>query len=213
MLTLYQYYRSSASYRVRLALNLKGIEYKTQSVNLRAGEQNHPPFLNLNRQGLVPVLVLPDNQVITQSGAILRYLETAYSAVPLLPNSAIITSRVQAFCDIIACDVHPICNLRVLTYLEQEFSADIATKGTWHQHWIQAGLSVLENMIEPGPYCFGDKLSMAEIYLIPQIYNAKRFDVDMTTYPKLSLIEERCNSLEAFQAARPENQPDTPAIN
>ncbi|TCK09314.1 maleylacetoacetate isomerase [Marinobacterium mangrovicola] len=212
-LDLYTYWRSSAAYRVRIALNLKKIPYNAKTVSLIAdgGEQKLPEYARINPQKLVPSLVQGE-QILTQSMAILEYLDEVYPHVPLLPETALERARVRSLAQVIACDIHPVNNLRVLQYLGKELNVDKAARDTWYRHWITEGFTALETLLdgaeETGKYCHGDMPTMADIALIPQIYNARRFDVDLTAFPTLLRIEAACNSLEAFIDAAPEQQPD-----
>lgn len=208
---LFDYFRSSAAYRVRIALNLKGLDCEQVGVNLLKAEHKAPEHLARNPQGLVPALALDSGEVLTQSLAIIEYLEEVYPQVALLPQSPLERARVRALAQIIACDIHPIDNLRVLKYLTAELGVSEAQKTTWYQHWIQEGFAALETRLsepETGLFCHGDSPSLADICLVPQVFNAQRFQVDLTPYPRLMTIYQRCESLAAFQAARPEHQPD-----
>jgi maleylacetoacetate isomerase len=211
-LLLHGYFRSSAAYRVRIALNLKELDHDTVSVHLRSGEQRAPGFLALNPQGLVPAL-LHDDKVITQSSAILEYLDEAFPATArLLPSLPRERARVRALAAIVCCDVHPLDNLRVLNYIQETLGQDEAAMVTWYNHWIHLGFQALESMLgnDPltGAFCHGDTPGLADICLIPQIFNAARHDLDMTPYPTISRIGAACDSLDAFAAAHPSRQPD-----
>jgi len=197
MRVLYDYFRSSASYRVRIALNLKGLAYDSVPVSLLDNAQRAPEYLSKNPQGLVPAL-LDGEQLLTQSLAICEYLEETYPQPALLPNDAIGRARVRALALSIACDIHPLNNLRVLRRLEAQFAADQAGKDAWYQHWIQSGFEAFEQQIQSthGQYCFGE--------LVPQVYNARRFNCDLSAYPTMLAIEQRCLALDAFARATPE---------
>jgi len=207
---LYTYWRSSAAYRVRIALNLKGLEFESVSVSLAPGVSEHrqDAYRAVNPQMLVPFL--QDGDVaIGQSMAILEYLEEAYPEVPLLPRREPLRSRVRAFCNIIACDIHPLDNLRVLNYIRTEFGADPMTG--WYAHWIEEGFAAAESLAGDGPFAFGKDVTLADALLVPQVYNARRFKVPLDRYPKLVAIADACNRLPAFRDAAPEVQPDQEA--
>jgi len=212
-LTLYSYWRSSASYRVRIALNLKQLEYEVVPVHLvrDGGEQRKEAFLDINPQGMVPVLT-DGGRVIRQSGAIIEYLDEAYPDVALLPVDIRTRAQVREICQLIACDIHPLNNLRVLNYLEDQLKASEAAKKKWYRHWVMNGLSALEDLLAKnlatGDFCEGDDPSMADCFLVPQVYNALRFEVDLDAYPEIRRIYENCQALEDFEKAAPENQPD-----
>ncbi|MFB0948872.1 MAG: maleylacetoacetate isomerase [Burkholderiaceae bacterium] len=205
MRVLYDYFRSSACYRVRIALNLKGLAYDSMPVSLLDNAQRAPEYLSKNPQGLVPAL-LDGEQLLTQSLAICEYLEETYPQPALLPNDAIGRARVRALALSIACDIHPLNNLRVLRRLEAQFAADQAGKDAWYQHWIQSGFEAFEQQIQSthGHYCFGDTVTLADLALVPQVYNARRFNCDLSAYPTMLAIEQRCLALDAFARATPE---------
>ena len=209
-MVLYGYALSSASYRVRIALALKGIEVTSAPVNLRAGEQRLEGFLQINSQGFVPALALDDGAVLTQSVAIIEYLEETHPEPPLLPKTPVARARVRSIAQVIACDVHPLNNLRVLQYLEHELQHDKTTRETWYRHWVQRGLDALEKRLAgdaaTGRFCHGDAPTMADVCLVPQVANARRFAVDLTPYPRIVAIDAACRDLPAFQAAAPERQ-------
>ena len=203
---LFTYPKSSAAYRVRIALNLKDIAHTLTPVNRLENEQTSNAYKALNPQGLVPSLKLEDGQILTQSPAILEYLETISPQVPLLPKNPIDTAVVRSWCNIIGCDIHPIDNLRVLKYLTGPLKQSEESKLTWYHHWIKLGFDALEQKVKAAPYCFGKEVTHADLYLIPQVYNALRFDHDMSAYPKIMNIYAACNQLSAFVDAAPENQ-------
>jgi len=210
---LYTFFRSSASYRVRIALNLKGLSYEQAPIHLRrgGGEQFSPAYQAINPQALVPAL--EDNgKILTQSLAIIEYLEERYPRPPLLPRDPADRARVRAMALVIACEVHPIQNLRVLNYLKQEYRVNDEQANGWARHWIDAGLSALETLIAaqstPGKFCFGDIPTLADICLVPQLGNARRFRCDLSPYARILGIEENCMALAAFSDAAPEKQPD-----
>lgn len=205
---LYSYYRSSAAYRVRIALNLKQIEHSIVPVNLLKKEHKNPDYLIKQPQGLVPCLEVDNGQFLAQSGAILSYLDKLYPSLTLLPPDPFEAAKIQSFVDMIACDIHPVCNLRILNYLTDDLKVDAEQKLVWYKHWITEGFKALESMLAKTQYCFGEQITLADIYLVPQVYNALRFEVDMTLFPKIMLAYQNCNQLDAFIKAAPENQID-----
>jgi len=209
---LYTYYRSSAAYRVRIAMNLKGIEYDSVSVSLLDKTHKSDKYLQLNPQGLVPALELDDGTVFAQSTAILEYLEETHSDTPLLPADPVHRGQVRSLANNIACDIHPLNNLRIQHYLRDELGADQAQVAQWYARWIHAGFSSIEKILAEGNgrFCFDDKPGMADCYLIPQVYNAMRFNVDLDQYPAILSVYNHCNTLEAFQLAHPDQQADRP---
>jgi len=217
MRTLYSYWRSSAAYRVRIALNLKGMDYVIAPVHLvrNGGEQHHEEYRELNPQQLVPVLVDGDN-VIRESLAIIEYLEDAYpDNPPVLPRGALACARVRALAQMIACDIHPIGNLRVLQYLVRELGASDEQKLAWSRHWIEIGFDAIEKVLaareQPGVFCEGNVPTLADCCLIPQVYNARRFGVSLDAYPMIARIDALCAGMEVFARAAPEAQADAPA--
>lgn len=213
---LYSYWRSSAAYRVRIALNLKQLPYEIVPVHLvnNGGEQHAEAYREINPQERVPTLI-DGSRVFRQSMAIIEYLEESYlGGAALLPSTARERARVRALAQVVACDIHPLNNLRVMQFLEHEFSSPQVERERWARHWIINGFQALEQMLDDnsatGIYCDGDAPTLADLCLIPQVYNARRFDVDMSPFPVISRIEQQCLSLPAFDAARPENQPDAP---
>ena len=209
---LLNYFRSSTSFRVRIALKLKGIAYDYLPYHLRHGEQRSDAFLKLNPQGLVPALETDEGLVITQSLAIIDYLDEVYPEPPLLPATAGERARVRSIALAMACDVHPLNNLRVLSYLRDPLGHDAETVAEWFRHWCTVEFDALETRLareaETGRFCHGDRPSLADICLVPQLVNSRRFDCDLTPYPTLRRIEEACMALEAFAAAAPARQPD-----
>ncbi|WP_332675415.1 maleylacetoacetate isomerase [Aromatoleum sp.] len=210
---LYTYFRSSAAYRVRIALNLKQLAYDAVPVHLvrGGGEQRQPEYLALNPAGLVPTLVDgPDT--LSQSLAIIEYLDEMHPEPSLLPGSAADRARIRAIAQAIACDIHPINNLRVLQYLTREFGVSDAQKNAWYRHWTEAGLAAVEAMLAGDPrtaaFCHGDTPTLADCCLVPQVFNARRFGCDLTAMPTSLGIAERCAGLDAFRRAAPEQQPD-----
>lgn len=207
--TLYGYWRSSAAYRVRIALALKGLDYEHKGIDLRTGAQSGVGFKSLNPQGLVPYLI--DGEVgLNQSLAIIEYLDEIYPEPKLLPDEPLARARVRAAALTIACDIHPINNLRVLNYLKSPLGHDQAEVETWAQHWIETGFAALEEIAEgsPGPYLFGGAVTLADVCLVPQMYNARRMRADLTHFPKLVEIDKALNALPAVAKSRPEAQPD-----
>ena len=211
MLKLYGYWRSSAAFRLRIALNLKGVPYAPVSVNIAPGQsaQKQADFKAMNPQMRVPVLETPEG-LLTQSMAILEWIEETYPDHPILPVGAYERATCRAFADVIACDIHPLNNLSVLTALKQDLSADKAQVSHWYADWILRGFEALEGVARgrKQTFLYGDAPSLAEICLIPQIYNARRFNVDLTAFPALVEVDRACMALKAFERAAPENQPD-----
>jgi maleylpyruvate isomerase len=207
---LYGYALSSASYRVRIALALKGLQVSSVTLDLRAGEQRREGFLKINSQGFVPALVLDDGTVLTQSLAIIEYLDEVHPDQPLLPKSPAARARVRALAQAIACDVHPLNNLRVLQYLENDLQHDKATRESWYRHWVRLGFDAIECLLvrdgATGRFCHGDAPTMADVCLVPQVFNARRFAVDLAPYPRIVGIDAACRDLPAFQGAAPERQ-------
>jgi maleylacetoacetate isomerase len=204
---LYTYFRSSAAYRVRIALNLKGLPYEAVPIHLLKKEQNAPDYLAVNPQGRVPSLDL-DGTVLIQSPAILEYLEEIHPEPPLLPFDPVARARVRASCALIACDIHPLNNIGVLRYIKHAFGQEQAAIDDWYRHWIVEGFTALEQLIEPGPFAFGPTPTLADVYLVPQVYNALRLRVPMESYPKIAAADRACSDLDAFKAAAPEAQAD-----
>ena len=206
-IVLYDYYRSSACYRVRIALNLKGVEYETRPVNLLESEQRSEAYRALNPQGLVPMLEI-DGHRLTQSVAIINYLDIRYPVPPLIPAAAAERAHVVAMAMLVACDIHPLNNLRVLKYLKNELGHSQEEVDRWYAHWVVEGLTALEAMAAPnaGKYLWGDQPTGADVCLIPQLYNARRFNVPLEGLPTLLRAEENANKLEAFAAAHPDRQ-------
>ncbi len=205
---LYTYYRSSSAYRVRIALNHKGIAYEHCTVNLLTHEQRSEDYLARNPQGLVPTLETDHGELITQSTAIIEWLDSAYPEIPLLPGDALQRARVRALVNIIACDIQPLNNVRVLNYLSNDLTVSDEQKNVWYQHWISKGFSALEVQLDNAGFSYGTSISMADVYLIPQVYNAIRFNSNMADYPNIARIYAACNQLDAFKAAHPDQQPD-----
>jgi len=204
---LYDYWRSSAAYRVRIALNLKGVDYDNRPVNLLESQQNSDDYRALNPQGLVPCLEI-DGHLLTQSLAIIVYLDQRFPEPPLMPRDPADGAHVRAMAMAVACDIHPINNLRVLKYLKGELGASQEQVDAWYRHWIREGLGPLESMAaaRSGAFLFGNSPTIADICLVPQLYNARRFDLPLDPYPTLLRAEASANALDAFAAAHPEKQ-------
>lgn len=211
MIKLYGYFRSSAAYRIRIAMNLKGIEYADGFVHLRKNEQSDEAFRALNPQGLVPVLEDEDT-VISQSIAILEYLDEKYPTPPFLPKNTVDRAYVRSIALAVACDIHPLNNLRVLRYLDYNLNLEEEQRNGWYRHWIAIEFRAMETKISTarryGRFCFGNTPGIADICLVPQVANARRFNCDLSEYPILVDIDGNCREMEEFQRAAPENQPD-----
>lgn len=203
-LQLYDYWRSSAAFRVRIGLNLKGLEYASLPIDLMRDAQSAADYLQRNPQGLVPALTTGEGQLLTQSIAILEWLEETFPEPPLLPAAALERARVRAMVQAIACDIHPLNNLRVQRYLVDSLGLDDEAKLTWYHHWIALGFTALEQQVTGEYYCFGSRATLADICLVPQMYNARRFQQDLAPYPRLVAITEHLEQLPAFAAAAPE---------
>lgn len=208
---LYGYWRSSAAYRVRIALNLKGIEYQSIPVHLvkDGGEQHKAEYAQINPTELVPTLV-DGNVTLNQSLAIIDYLDAKFPQSPLYPADIVDKAQIQSAVLDIACEIHPINNLRIQQYLTNQLNVSDKDKLTWTHHWMKLGFQALEKKLSntAGKFCFGDQVSMADITLVPQVYNARRFNVDLSTFPTICKVVDHCNTLPAFIAALPENQAD-----
>ena len=207
---LYNYFRSSASFRVRIALNLKGLAYDYVPVHLAKGEQKQPEFAALTAEGLVPLLELDDGQRLTQSMAIIEYLDETHPQPALLPADAAGRARVRALSQIVACEIHPLNNLRVLKYLVNDLKASDDAKNAWYKHWVRLGLQSYEARLaeRPGTYSHGDAPTLADCCLVPQIFNAQRFDCDLSGLPRTMAVFDACMQLNAFQKAQPSACPD-----
>ena len=207
---LYSYFRSSAAYRVRIALNFKDVAYDTVPIHLQkdGGRHKSAEYRAVNPQMRVPALELPGGEVLVQSLAIINYLEETFPEPALLPPDARSRAHVRAIADIVACDIHPLNNLAPLNYLRDPLKQDQEAVRTWYRHWILEGFAAIETMINPGPYAFGSAVTLADVCLVPQVANAKRFKVPLDAFPKILAAEEACQQLPAFEKARPENQPD-----
>lgn len=210
MIKLYDYFRSTASYRVRIALNIKKIAYETISVHLinNGGEQNSPQYLLKNPQGLVPCIET-DEHILCQSLAIIEYLDEIYPEIPLLPKDPFSRATVRSMALMIACDIHPLNNLRVLNRLKEQFNADELQIESWYHHWLKRGFDALEKKLtvleRTGAFCFGKQITMADICLIPQVYNAKRYQFSLENYPIINEINHSCLQLESFKSVSPDH--------
>jgi maleylacetoacetate isomerase len=210
MLKLYSYFRSSAAYRTRIALNLKGIAFETVPVHLtrNGGQQHAPEFQAVNPQKRVPALALHNGEVLLQSLAIMEYLDEVYPDPPLLPKDPIERAHVRAVAQIIACDIHPLNNVGPLGYLRSALKADKSAIQEWYRHWIVTGFEAVEALIKPAPYAFGSHVTVADICIVPQVANARRFDVPLDRFPAIVAVDAAACKLSAFDAARPDLQPD-----
>ncbi|NLY64483.1 MAG: maleylacetoacetate isomerase [Alcaligenaceae bacterium] len=217
MTKLYSFFNSSASYRVRIALALKGVKYETEGINIRVGEQNEPSFRELNPIALVPALSNIPEGSIGQSLAIIDYLDQKYPEPRLVPGDTAQRARVLEIAYGIACDIHPVNNMRILKYLSKDLGVTDEQKQAWYAHWIDTGLQSIEELLEKsgsGNFCVGDAPTLADCCLIPQLANAIRMNCDVSAYPRCMKVYEHCTAMPAFQAAAPENQPDyiAPAV-
>ena len=209
MTTLYGYFRSSAAYRTRIAFNLKALKVDHAFISLLKGEQKAADYRQKNPQGLIPAIET-EQGILAQSMAIIEWLEAEHPKPSLLPGDNWQKAQIRAFALSIACDIHPLNNLRVLKYITGELGLSEAQKNQWYAHWIQTGFAALELSVQKhaGKFCFGNNPTLADVCLVPQIYNAERFNVDLSAFPALMAIYQHCNSLPAFVDAQPERQPD-----
>lgn len=209
---LYNYFRSSAAYRVRIALAMKGLPFEYIPIHIAKGRQFEPAFGEVSPQNLVPVLELDGGERLVQSLAIVEYLDETHPEPPLLPSSALARARVRSLALAIACEIHPVNNLRVLGYLTKTLGVTDEQRVAWYRHWVDTGFRALEARLasdaETGDFCHGDTPGLADLCLVPQVANARRFDVDLSPYPTIARIDARCRTLSAFQRAAPELQPD-----
>jgi len=212
---LYTFFRGSSPFRVRIALNLKGLAYDSASVHLAKGEQRKPPYSAINPQSLVPALVLDDGQVLTQSLSIIEYLDESHPQPPLLPKDALGRARVRMLALIVACEIHPLNNARTLAHLRKVMSQTEDQVNAWYRHWVADGLAKVEASLNhfpgTGRFCHGDSPTLADCCLVPQVFNAKRFECDTKPYPTVMRIFDECMKLEAFDRAQPAKQPDAEA--
>ena len=208
---LYTYFRSSAAFRVRIALNLKNLTVEQRAIHLLNKENRSAEYKAVNPQGFVPYLIDGDVR-LAQSMAIIEYLEESYPDPPLLPADTVERAQTRAIAQLIACDIHPLNNTRVLDYLNEELSVDEERRKKWYRHWVEAGFTALEQVLEDRPgrsiFCIGDTPTLADVCLVPQVFNAQRFKCDMSVYPRIAAIHENCMKLPAFDAAQPSKQPD-----
>ncbi len=209
-MTLYSYFRSSAAYRVRIAFNLKGLSYETAPIHLQkeGGQNRKPAYRAINPQMRVPALRLDSGELITQSLAIIEYLDEIHPQPPLLPRAPVERAQVRALSQLVACDIHPLNNLGPLRYLKNELGQDQSKIDAWYQHWILEGFDAIEAMIRSGPYAYGAEVTLADLCLVPQVANARRLKVPLDRFPGIVAVDAACAKLSAFEAARPENQPD-----
>jgi maleylacetoacetate isomerase/maleylpyruvate isomerase len=206
---LYTYFRSSAAFRVRIALNVKDLRYESLFVHLAKGEHRRPEYAKVNPQGLLPTLELDDGIRLNQSLAIIEYLEDKHPRPPLLPSDAVGKARVRGLAALVACEIHPLNNLRVLQHLKRSLGQSEEQVNAWYRHWIADGLAKLEAQLDPkAKFAYGDAPTMADCCLVPQIFNAKRYDCDLAPYPTTMRVFEQCMRLEAFDRAQPAKQPD-----
>lgn len=209
-MTLYSYFRSSAAYRVRIAFNLKGLGFDTRPIHLQkeGGLNRKPAYRAINPLMRVPTLQLESGELITQSLAIIEYLDEIHPHPALLPSDPVARAQVRALALTVACDIHPLNNLAPLRYLKNELGQDQDKIDAWYHHWITEGFDALEAMVRPGPYAYGAEVTLADLCLVPQVFNARRLKVPLDAYPKIVAIDAACGQLTAFVAARPESQPD-----
>ena len=209
-MTLYSFFRSSAAYRVRIAFNLKGLGYDTAAIHLQkdGGQHRKPAYRAINPQMRVPTLKLDSGELLTQSLAIIEYLDEVHPQPPLLPSDPVERAQVRALAQLVACDIHPLNNLAPLRYLKNELGQEQSKIDAWYHHWVREGFDALEAMVAPGPYAHGADVTLADICLVPQVANARRLKVPLDPYPKIVAIDAACAQLTAFEEARPERQPD-----
>ena len=209
-MTFYGYYRSSAAFRLRIALNLKGLSPELVSIHLQkeGGLNRKPEFRAINPQMRVPALKLDSGEVLIQSLAIIEYLDETHPQPPLLPRDPVQRAKVRALAQVIACDIHPLNNVGPLRYLKSALGQEQAKIDAWYHHWILDGFEALESLLQTGPYAFGSEVTLADVCLVPQVYNATRFKVPLDRFPKIVAVNAACLKLPAFDKARPENQPD-----
>lgn len=212
MRKLYSYFRSSAAYRVRIALNLKGLDYTIEPINLLRGEQREPAWRAINPAGLVPALE-DDGRVLTQSLAIIEYLDELHPEPPLLPGTPAERARIRAIALAIACEIHPLNNVSVLDYLRQTLGVEEEDRRAWYRHWVERGLATVEHMLAGDtPFCCGEAPTLADCCLVPQVFNARRFDCRLQHVPNVVRIADHCMTLDAFRRAAPEAQPDAASV-
>lgn len=205
---LYTYFRSSAAYRVRIALALKGVPYESAFVHLVKREQKAADYLALNPQGRVPALETDAGEILVQSPAILEWIEETWPEPSLLPGDATARAKIRAVAALVGCDIHPLNNPPVLGWLKERLGADQAALDAWYAHWIREGFAAIEQLIAPAPFAFGAQPTMADLYIVPQVYNARRFSVPLDDVPRIRAVSEAADAHPAFRAAAPEAQPD-----
>jgi maleylpyruvate isomerase len=207
---LYSYFRSSAAYRARIALNLKGLAYETVSVHLvkDGGHNRRPEYRAVNPQMRVPALVAPGGEILIQSLAIIEYLDETHPEPPFLPKDPIARAKVRGLAELIACDIHPLNNTSPLRYLKNQMGQEQSAIDAWYHHWVREGFEALEALLAPGPYACGERVTLADICLVPQVANARRLKVPLDEFPKIVGVDAACLKLPAFDKARPESQPD-----
>jgi len=208
--TLYSFFRSSAAYRVRIAFNLKGLGFDTVAIHLQkdGGQNRKPAYRAINPQMRVPALKLDSGELLTQSLAIIEYLDEVHPQPPLLPSDPVERAQVRALAQLVACDIHPLNNVAPLRYLKNELGQDQSKIDAWYHHWVREGFDAIEAMVAPGPYACGADVTLADICLVPQVANARRLKVPLDSYPKIVAIDAACAKLTAFEEAKPERQPD-----
>jgi len=208
--TLYTYFRSSAAYRVRIALNLKGLTPDMVSIHLQkqGGLNRKPEFRAINPQMRIPALKLDSGDVLIQSLAIIEYLDEVHPQPPLLPRDGLERAKVRALAQVIACDIHPLNNTSPLRYLKNELGQPQERIDAWYRHWVVEGFEAVEALIGLGRYAFGNEVTLADVCLVPQVYNARRFNVSLERFPRIVAVDAACRELPAFEQARPENQAD-----
>ena len=208
---LYSYFRSSAAYRLRIALNIKGLEYEYLPVDLLKAEQKSSDYMALNPQGLIPAMELPNGETLGQSVALLEWMEETYPEPALLPSDPFERARVRSVVNNIVCDIHPICNIAVTNYLKEHHGADTDGIIAWYTTWMHRGFQAVEQVLASNhaSYCFGEEPGLADVCLVPQVYNARRFDIDLQGFPNILGVVDNCNELPAFRDAMPEQQPDS----
>jgi maleylacetoacetate isomerase len=210
-LTLYDYFRSSAAYRVRIALRLKGLSYNQIPIHLvrNGGEHLSEAYRAINPQRRVPALAVgEEGEILVQSPAIIEWLEETFPEPPLLPSDPFARARCRAIASIVACDIHPLNNTGTIKYLRQNLGCDQPAIDEWYTHWISEGFSAIETMIEPKPFTMGGGVSLADLFIVPQVFNARRFSVPLDAFPKIASVADACVALPAFRDAAPANQPD-----
>lgn len=207
---LYSYFRSSAAYRARIALNLKGLDYEMAPIHLTkdGGQHRNDAYRAVNAQMRVPALALDTGEILIQSLAIIAYLDETHPEPPLLPSNPVQRAQVRAIAQIIACDIHPLDNLAPLQYLRRQLKHEQPEIDAWYHHWVHAGFEALETLLRPGPYAYGAKVTLADVCLVPQVYNARRLKVPLEKYPNIVAVDAACAKLDAFRRAHPDQQPD-----